>query len=191
MRRRHKHEYKDESTMFRMVMDNFKSSKIYRGASGKVNISTRSNGEQDITFKQEEPMVVSDLPSGWNRQRVKMGSEERVEVVTSKGLRISSQAALDIHTRLQKMPNLRLDWKDMMVFSKGTRFEPDDPVVLEILSDREKDKNTCRNLPRTPHIEAPSPAPSIWVRKEIFKSEVLHYNSNIIVSSVNFDFESL
>ena len=28
------------------------------------------------------------------------------------------------------------------------------------------------------------------MRKEIFKSEVLHYNSNIIVSSVNFDFES-
>ena len=38
--------------------------------------------------------------------------------------------------------------------------------------------------------EALPPAPSIWVRKEIFKSEVLHYNSNIIVSSVNFDFES-
>ena len=37
--------------------------------------------------------------------------------------------------------------------------------------------------------EALPPAPSIWVRKEIFKSEVLHYNSNIIVSSVNFDFE--
>merc|ERR1719495_2361236 len=32
--------------------------------------------------------------------------------------------------------------------------------------------------------EAPPPAPSIWVRKEIFKPEVLHYNSNIIVSSV-------
>ena len=111
MRRRHKHEYKDESTMFRMVMDNFKSSKIYRGASGKVNISTRSNGKQDITFKQEEePVVVSDLPSGWRRQRVKMGTEERVEIVTSKGLRITSQAALDIYTRLQKMPNLRLDW---------------------------------------------------------------------------------
>ena len=190
MWRRHKHEFKDESTMFRMVMDNLKSSKIYRGASGQVNISTRSNGEQDITFKQEEPMVVSDLPSGWNRQRVKMGSEERVEVVTSKGVRITSQAALDIHTRLQKMPNLRLDWQDMVVFSKGTRFEPDDPVVLEILSDREKDKDTCRNLLRTPPTdsEAPSPGPSIWVRKEIFKSEVLHYNSNIIVSSVNFDF---
>merc|ERR1719282_734796 len=37
--------------------------------------------------------------------------------------------------------------------------------------------------------EAPPPAPSIWVRKEIFKPEVLHYNSNIIVSSVNLDFE--
>jgi len=36
--------------------------------------------------------------------------------------------------------------------------------------------------------EAPRPAPSIWLRKEIFKSEVLRYNS--IVSSVNFDFES-
>ena len=193
MRRRHKHEYKDESTMFRMVMDNFKSSKIYRGAgSGKVNISTRSKGEQDITTKQEEPVVVSDLPSGWSRRRVKMGTEERVEVVTSKGLRITSQAALDIYTRLQQMPNLRLDWQDMVVFSKGTRFEPDDPVVLEILSDREKDKDTCRNLLRTPPTdsEAPSPGPSIWVRKEIFKSEVLLYNSNIIVSSVNFDFES-
>ena len=152
MRRRHKHEYKDESTMFRMVMDNFKSSKIYRGASGKVNISTRSNGKQDITFKQEEePVVVSDLPSGWRRQRVKMGTEERVEIVTSKGLRITSQAALDIYTRLQKMPNLRLDWQDMVVFSKGTRFEPDVPVVLEIVSDRqEKERNVCRNLPKTP-----------------------------------------
>ena len=37
--------------------------------------------------------------------------------------------------------------------------------------------------------EAPPPAPSIWVRKEIFKPEVLHYNNNIIVSSVNLDFE--
>merc|ERR1719167_1284820 len=37
--------------------------------------------------------------------------------------------------------------------------------------------------------EAPPPAPSIWVRKEIFKPEVLHYNSNIIVTSVNPDFE--
>ena len=36
--------------------------------------------------------------------------------------------------------------------------------------------------------EALPPAPSIWMRKEIFKSEVLRYNS--IVSSVNFDFES-
>merc|ERR1719447_2509877 len=36
--------------------------------------------------------------------------------------------------------------------------------------------------------EAPPPAPSIWVRKEIFKPEVLHFNSNIIVSSVNLDF---
>ena len=27
--------------------------------------------------------------------------------------------------------------------------------------------------------EAPPPAPSIWVRKEIFKPEVLHYNNNI------------
>merc|ERR1719447_1973089 len=36
--------------------------------------------------------------------------------------------------------------------------------------------------------EAPRPAPSIWLRKEIFKSEILRYNS--IVSSVNFDFES-
>ena len=38
--------------------------------------------------------------------------------------------------------------------------------------------------------EAPPPAPSIWVRKDIFKSDVLHYNSNLIVSSGNFDFES-
>jgi len=153
MRRRHKQEYKDESTMFRMVMDNFKSSKIYRGAgSGKVNISTRSKGEQDITSKQEEePLVVSDLPSGWRRRRVKIGTEERVEVVTSKGLRITSQAALNIYTRLQKMPNLRLDWQEMVVFSKGTRFEPEDPFVLEIVSDRqEKDRNACRNLPKTP-----------------------------------------
>merc|ERR1719447_2048653 len=37
--------------------------------------------------------------------------------------------------------------------------------------------------------EAPPPAPSIWVRKEIFKPEVLHYNSNIILSPVNLDFE--
>merc|ERR1719447_1895490 len=37
--------------------------------------------------------------------------------------------------------------------------------------------------------EAPPSAPSIWVRKEIFKPEVLHYNNNIIVSSVNLDFE--
>ena len=37
--------------------------------------------------------------------------------------------------------------------------------------------------------EAPPPAPSIWGRKEIFKPEVLHYNNNIIVSSVNLDFE--
>ena len=37
--------------------------------------------------------------------------------------------------------------------------------------------------------EAPRPAPSIWLRKEIFKPEVLHYNNNIIVSSVNLDFE--
>jgi len=146
MRRRPRQKYKDESTMFRMVMDNFKSSKIYRGAgSGKVNISTRSTGEQE-----REPVVVSDLPSSWRRQRVKMGTEERVEIVTSKGLRITSQAALDIYTRLQKMPNLRLDWQDMLVFSKGTRFEPDDPVVLEIVSDRqEKERNACRNFTKT------------------------------------------
>jgi len=37
--------------------------------------------------------------------------------------------------------------------------------------------------------EAHPPAPRIWARKEIFKPEVLHYNKNIIVSSVNLDLE--
>ena len=37
--------------------------------------------------------------------------------------------------------------------------------------------------------EAPPPAPSIWVRKEIFKPEVLHYNNMIeaIESGEHYD----
>ena len=64
-------------------------------------------------------------------------------------------------------------------------------VVDRLSSDRKlnpdkAEENTDQHIDG----EALPPAPSIWVRKEIFKSEVLHYNSNIIVSSVNFDFES-
>ena len=63
-------------------------------------------------------------------------------------------------------------------------------VVDRLSSDRKlnpdkAEENTDQHIDG----EALPPAPSIWVRKEIFKSEVLHYNSNIIVSSVNFDFE--
>merc|ERR1719495_2985714 len=52
------------------------------------------------------------------------------------------------------------------------------------LNPEKAEKNSDQHI----DVEAPRPAPSIWLRKEIFKSEVLRYNS--IVSSVNFDFES-
>ena len=64
-------------------------------------------------------------------------------------------------------------------------------VVDRLSSDRKLNtKKSEENTDQHIDSEAPSPAPSIWVRKEIFKSEALLYNSNIIVSSVNFDFES-
>jgi len=88
------------------------------------------------------------------------------------------------------------------------RHQPEtfhDHVVERLLSDRklnpdEAEENTDQYMDGEDwlsqgfqtHVfdgEAPPPAPSIWVRKEIFKPEVLHYNNNIIVSSVNLDFE--
>ena len=138
MSKKRKLEGKDESTMFRLVMDNFKSPKMYRGASERVTTPSRGNvpfTKCRIISSEEhvEDIVVSDLPEGWRRERIKMGKNERVEVVTSRGLRITSQAAMDIHTKLHQMPDLRLDWQEMVVLPKGARFEPDDPVVLEMV----------------------------------------------------------
>merc|ERR1719357_857989 len=45
------------------------------------------------------------------------------------------------------------------------------------LNPEKAEKNSDQHI----DVEAPRLAPSIWVRKEIFKSEVLHYNSNKIV----------
>ena len=126
---------KHESTMFRLVMDNFKSPKIYRGASERVTTPSRGN-IPIIKFRKissGQHAIVSDLPEGWRRERIKMGKNERIEVITSQGLRITSQAAMDIHTKLHKMPDLRLDWQEMVVLPKGARFDPDDPVVLEMV----------------------------------------------------------
>ena len=64
-------------------------------------------------------------------------------------------------------------------------------MVDRLLSDRKLNPDKAEeNTDQHIDSEAPSPAPSIWVRKEIFKSEVFHHNSNIIVSSVNIDSES-
>ena len=64
-------------------------------------------------------------------------------------------------------------------------------MVDRLSSDRKLNPDTAeKNTDQHIDGEAPSPAPSISVRKEIFKSEVLLYISNIIISSVNFDSES-
>ena len=130
MSKKRKLEGKDGSTMFRLVMDNFKSPKMYRGASERVTTPSRGNGPVTkcrIISSEEhvEDIIVSDLPEGWRRERIKMGKNERVEVVTSRGLRITSQAAMDIHTKLHQMPDLRLDWQEMVVLPKGARFAPE------------------------------------------------------------------
>ena len=138
---------KDESTMFRLVMDNFKSTKIFKGASERITTPSRGTvlvtKSRNISAEQNvEEIIVSDLPEGWRRERIKMGKNERVEVVTSRGLRITSQAAMDIHTKLHRMPDLRLDWQEMVVLPKGARYEPDDPVVLErVLVEEEMTQN--------------------------------------------------
>ena len=146
---------KDESTMFRLVMDNFKSGKIY--SEGSKYVRTTSASDQcklpvtrcrNISLEDQlEGSIVSDLPEGWRRERVKMGKNEKVEVITSGGLRITSQAAMDIHTRLHQMPDLRLDWQDMVVLPRGVRFELEDPVVLEIVpADNNLDSNMKKSF---------------------------------------------
>ena len=159
MTKKRKLDGKDESTMFRLVMDNFKSGKIY--SEGSKYVRTTSASDQcnlpvtrcrNISVEDQlEGGIVSDLPEGWRRERVKMGKNEKVEVITSGGLRITSQAAMDIHTRLHQMPDLRLDWQDMVVLPRGVRFELEDPVVLEIVpADNNLDSNMKQN---NEHIE--------------------------------------
>ena len=148
MNKKRKLDGKDDPTMFRLVMDNFKRAKIYRNASECVSTSSSRNipatKSRNISSEQHvEDIIVSDLPEGWRREKVKMGKTERFEVITSQGLRITSQAAMDIHTKLHQMPNLRLDWQEMVVLPSGARFEPDDPVVLEMVP---VDKKAIRNL---------------------------------------------
>ena len=124
MNKKRKLDGKDDPTMFRLVMDNFKRAKIYRNASECVSTSSSRNipatKSRNISSEQHvEDIIVSDLPEGWRREKVKMGKTERFEVITSQGLRITSQAAMDIHTKLHQMPNLRLDWQEMVVLPSG------------------------------------------------------------------------
>ena len=64
-------------------------------------------------------------------------------------------------------------------------------MVERLTSDRKLNPDKAEENTDHEHIDGEEhpPAPSIWARKKIFKPEVHHYNSNIIISSMNFDFE--
>jgi len=123
-----------EDQLFRKVMDNFKpkKTKLREAMSQTLIISEDAETMENVDTRSIEGGVVSDLPEGW--RRVRRGG--RVVVVTDTGVRLTSQAAVDMSTRLLGIPAIRLHWQDMVVLPRGARFDQD-PIVID--SDTDED----------------------------------------------------
>ena len=182
-----------DEDLFRKVMDNFKSKRdrkqtvkgleyvqerLKNNARPNVQKQEQQNKQEQHKKQKQERVkkhkrhkqdkvkdpdgsfTVSDLPPGWSRTT---SAQQQTVLQTPRGSNLSSQASVDIYTKMWGLPPLWLEWEEMEVLPRGTRFQEevqldvgDDGVVIleRVESEVESDSVILERVERGGILEA-------------------------------------